>query len=262
MYGMVGITMMEKYDGKLFFRNVDYLIKQQKRKVGEIEREAGVSTGYIARTSKAGTGKVGIGFIMAVASILGVKLDILLKVDLSGLDATETYLLSFLTKLINDTDNDLLTWKCEDETYLNALSLNSNRYERHPLFNRKDPELLADDSYKSSDCSVFKSNSFGLNTKISGGCYNTQLKNGACLYVMSIERVPVPGSNNPKDVAREVWLTMNGHKPQYLCSDWGGANLASVVDILYRAVQESFHRPKISQNCRDIIDAFMEDEVK
>ena len=197
------------------------MIKQQKRKRGEVEKETCVSTGYISRASK--SSKPGIDFVVNAAKVFGVCLDTLLMVDLNGLDASEIYLLSFLTKLINDTTNDLLTWE------------------------------------RGHEASVFESKSFGLDTKVKGDCYNVRLKNGAQLYIMNLERASAQREDKYKDRTNEIWLTMNVHKPEFLCSDWGRARLAPVVDPLYKTVMESFKRPQIDQACRDVIDAFLKD---
>lgn len=249
-----------QYDGRLLFKNIDYLIKQQKRKIGEVETEAGVSAGYISRTSREGGSKPGIDFLMGVAKVLGVSLDTLLTVDLSALTSTDAYLLSFLTKLNDDTARDLLIWDREFAVNLNELTYDENGYVAHPLFQLGVPWELADGS---KDLDVkFCSNSFCLNTTINGDCYNIRLKNGARLYVMNIEQAFAPSGENPHDTAKEIWITMDGHEPKFLCSDWRGAHLASMVDTLYTTIQESFRRPQIGQDYRYIIDAFMKGDMK
>ena len=50
-----------------------------RKKIGELEGEAGVSAGYISRISKYGNTKPGIEFIMKVADSFNVCLDTLLK---------------------------------------------------------------------------------------------------------------------------------------------------------------------------------------
>lgn len=105
--------MMEKFNSKLLFDNIEYLIRTQDRKIGEVEAEAGVSAGYISRTNKESGGKPGIDFIMNISEVLHVSIDTLLKVNISSLTPTESYIVSFLEKMTKDTIKDLLAWEFE-----------------------------------------------------------------------------------------------------------------------------------------------------
>ena len=84
-----------EFDKKRMLENISFLLKEKGKKIGELETEAGVSVGYISRTSKDENAKPGIDFILKVAEALNISVDMLLKVDLTDLTPTEKYLLSF-----------------------------------------------------------------------------------------------------------------------------------------------------------------------
>ena len=88
--------MGKSFDKNLMLANIYYLIKEQGRKIGEVENDAGMSSGYLSRVSKDQFTKPGIDFIFNVANILKVSIDTLVGVDLTALTPTEEYLLRFM----------------------------------------------------------------------------------------------------------------------------------------------------------------------
>ena len=150
--------MTEQFNPKILFDNIDFLIKSENRKIGEVESEAGVSAGYISRTSKDGGSRPGIDFIMNIAKVLHVSIDTLLKVDISSLTPTERYLISFLEKL--ETDQNGIT--------------NHPLFDFHRFYEEGESEYPEEVSRV-----VFVSNSFGVHTSIHGDCFELKLKNGA-----------------------------------------------------------------------------------
>lgn len=88
--------MNDNFNSRLIFDNISYLIKEQGKKVGEVETQAGVSAGYISRNSKDSNSKPGIDFLFRVSEILNTSIDTIMKIPLSELTPTERYLVSFL----------------------------------------------------------------------------------------------------------------------------------------------------------------------
>lgn len=141
--------MAEQFNAEVLFDNIDFLIKSENRKIGEVESEAGVSAGYISRTSKDGGSRPGIDFIMNIAKVLHVSIDTLLKVDISSLTPTERYLISFLEKLEHDTVHDLLDWERVSAESLNNIETDQNGIANHPC-------LISIDSMKQERVSTRK----------------------------------------------------------------------------------------------------------
>lgn len=254
--------MTEEFNPKTLFDNIDFLIKNQNRKIGEVENEAGVSAGYISRTSKDGGSRPGIDFIMKIAHVLHVSIDTLLKVDISSLTPTERYLISFLEKLEQDTTHDLLDWDRLTAESLNNMDTDQNGNTEHPLFNLHTFYERGESEYPDEVTRVvFVSNSFGVHTAINDDCFELKLKNGAYLHLMNISK-SVYRTNDPDAFAIEVWMSMPGQAPQYLCSDHGHSKLADFIDNLYAAVVENTKHPKVKQEFRYIIDSFMKGDNK
>lgn len=105
--------MNDNFNSRLIFDNISYLIKEQGKKVGEVETQAGVSAGYISRNSKDSNSKPGIDFLFRVSEILNTSIDTIMKIPLSELTPTERYLVSFFEKLKADTAADKILWERE-----------------------------------------------------------------------------------------------------------------------------------------------------
>ena len=254
--------MEETFNQGRFFDNVYFLIKKTGKKIGEIESEAGVSPGYISRTSKEGNSKPGIDFIMSVAKNLNVSVDALLKVDFAKLTPTEEYLLKFFQKLSSDTVSGKLKWNKESEDYLNNLESDINGNVEHPLFNLERFYEEGETEYQDYVTRVvFNSNTFGFRTSC-GDCFNLRLKNGVTVYVMNISK-SVYHSGNKNAHAKEIWLSSRFGGNEFLCSNREIiSNLFSMVDTLYMNIVEDSRHPKINYDSRKSIDAFMNDDLK
>ena len=252
--------MTEQFNPKILFDNIDFLIKSENRKIGEVESEAGVSAGYISRTSKDGGSRPGIDFIMNIAKVLHVSIDTLLKVDISSLTPTERYLISFLEKLEHDTVHDLLAWERVSAESLNNMEADRNGITNHPLFDfhRSMKRERASTRKRFQESYLFQIRSVFI-LRFMGDCFELRLKNGAYLHLMNISK-SVYRTNDQDAFAKEVWMSIPGQEPQYLCSDHGDSKLAEFINNLYAAVAENTKHPKVKQEFRYIIDSFMKGE--
>jgi len=102
---------MEKtYDIKQFMKNVNFLIKQNKILVGDVEKAIGVSTGYISRLSKkADKSTMSVELVYKLARYFNINIDTLLECDLE-ISNNETLIISFLQELCIDTEVGNLDW--------------------------------------------------------------------------------------------------------------------------------------------------------
>ncbi len=255
--------MNENFNQNLLFNNIYYLVKKSGKKIGELEAEAGVSAGYISRTSKEGSSKPGIDFIMNVARILNVSLEALLKVDFSKLTPTENYLLKFFQKLSSDTIDGKLEWNKETKYDLNHLERDKNGNVNHPLFSFESFYEEGETEFPDYvERVVFKSNTFNVHTYINDSCFNLRLKNGVTLYIMNIiKSVYHDGDKNFQ--IKEVWLHSILTGNEFLCSNReNSSNLTEMVDSLYINIVIDSRCPKINPYSRNSIDAFMRDDLK
>jgi len=251
---------MEHFNSKILFDNIDFLIKSQNRKIGEVENEAGVSAGYISRTSKEGGSKPGIDFILNVAKVLNVSVDTLLKIDIASLTPTEKYLLAFFEKLERDTASDLLAWERESAESLNDLATDINGNPDHPLFvNKTFTEEGEEDYPQEVSRVIFVSHAFGVHTVIHDDCFRLPMNNDASLYIMNICK-SVQFVDEPNAYAKELWMTRILETPQFLCSDYGDSKLSDFIDNLYNVVAENSKHPKLKPGFRSVIDSYMRDD--
>lgn len=105
------------FDKQICLNNIRYLLNTHPDiKIGKIERDAGVGLGYMSRLLKVdNTTDPSIQFIMTAAKAFGINMDCMLTKDLTGVTATEMYLISFASKLIKDTQKDKLCWTNDKE---------------------------------------------------------------------------------------------------------------------------------------------------
>ena len=239
--------MAEVFDRKLLFDNITFLVKRAGLKIGEVEQNAGVSAGYIARTTKDGNAKPGIEFIIGMAEQLNVSTDLLLKTDLSKIDANAAYLIGFIEKLIRDTVENRLYWERETAEDLDHLEWDDDGMVNHPLF-------ITDYRTDTGRTVLFNSRSFSYRTQIAGDCFNLGLKNGARLYVMYVT-TGADGASQEK----EIWMDVPRTGAQYLCGTLSGAAFATPIENLYSYVAEELKHPSLRPDLKAIIDGFMTD---
>lgn len=254
--------MSIEFNKKLMLDNITFMLKKLGKKIGELEDEAGVSTGYISRLSKeeANT-KPGIDFVVNVAKSLKISVDTLVNVDLSSLSPTECYLISFIEKLKNDTVDDKLYWNIETAEYLNGLDCN-NSVNEHPLFGRERfLEEDTDGNVSEVVRIVFVSRSFGCNTFIDGECFNLKLKNGTVLYVMNVCK-SIHYKNDKSAHAKEIWIKPYNEPLEFLCSTKSDFEISSLIEELYETLVEYSKHPRVKRGVQNAIDAFMRDDLE
>lgn len=254
--------MSIEFNKQLMLDNISYMLKAYGKKIGELESEAGVSPGYISRTSKDDKAKPGIDFIVKVAEALNTSVDTLLNINLSGLTPTERYLISFLEKLKRDTANDKLEWIRSSADSLNRMECDMNGCVDHPLFSYETFMEESEDDYPEEVSRVvFTSHTFDVHTFITGDCFSLRLKNGAILYLMDFSK-SVHRINDSDAYAREMWMYKPCVGAQYMCSNHDNSPLAALVDDLYSVVKEFSRHPKIKKGLQEAIDAFMRDDLE
>lgn len=240
--------MAEIFDRKLLFDNIAFLVKRSGLKIGELETNAGVSAGYIARTIKDGTAKPGMEFVIGVAEQLHVSTDLLLKTDLTKMDANAIYLIGFIEKLIRDTVENKLYWERETDEDLAHLERGDEGEIYHPLFVDMPYECGNQGSV------LFNSRSYSYKTRIAGDCFNLTLPNNARLYIMNIGSVA-----NERSGAKEIWIDVPHVGATYLCSTLSGPAFATAIENLYSYVAEELKHPNLRPDLKVVIDAFMND---
>lgn len=124
------------YDKKTCFENIRVLLKKNPSvKIGQIEKEAGLRLGYMARLSKEdNTAEPSLEFITTAAKMLGASIDTLLFQKLSELTSTDDFLLKFLEKVIAETKNGTAVWKEEHTEKVNVVPLQNPSAKLNRVF--------------------------------------------------------------------------------------------------------------------------------
>ncbi|MBR4766114.1 MAG: helix-turn-helix transcriptional regulator, partial [Clostridia bacterium] len=237
-----------------------YCLNSAGKKIGELESECGVSIGYISRMSKDEKAKPGIDFILNAAEVLNVSVDTLLFADLGAMSPTETYLIAFIDKLTKDTEKHELDWQVETPNMLNRMCRYDDGSVWHPLFSFEEFYEEGETEYPEHMEDVrFVSNAFSCNTFINGNCYNLRLKNGATIYLMDICK-SVHRKGDKSAFVCEFWITGNTGN-QFLCDNKGDDYLSKAFDNLFARVRENMKHPRIKDNLKYSIDAFMKGDI-
>ena len=250
--------MEGQFDSNILFENIDYLIKKLDKKIGDVEKEAGVSVGYIARMNKVGGSRPGIDFIINIAKILNVSVDTLCTIEISKLTQTEEYLLNVVTKLYHDTVEGICIWEKESVQTLNNIGYDSQGNIEHPLFSDVDIDSDEESVFGPRSRVMFVSAAFGEGTEILNDCFHTVMKNGAKLYLMSVRHAV---KAEQYDEAIEMWMYLPYGSREFLCNTINSEQLQQPLYHLYQGVRENNKHPIISNNARYILDAFMRNDI-
>lgn len=253
----------KNFDKSLFFSNVRYLLaRNTELKVGQIEREANVRLGYTARLEKPdNTSEPSMEYICSASKILGTSIDVITSIDLQAMTPTEKYLSEFVDKLKIDTLKDKLNWNKETADELNRADCDMNGNVYHPLLSVETFMEESETEYPDEITRVtFVSHSFGPNTWINGDCYNLRLKNGTYVYLMDICK-SVHKLGDSSAYVKEVWMYSAHSGAQFMFASNDVGPLSNVVEPLFEIVRESCRHPRLNNEFKSAIEAFMTDDI-
>ena len=246
----------KNFNKKLCFSNIRELLKNSDVKIGQIEREAGIKVGYVARLEKDdNSAEPSMEFIMTASKMLKISIDTLVSIDLTDLTPSEKYLINFFDKLKLDTTNDKLDW-----LRTTAKELGPDEAEGHPLYQ-------IEEHYVNSGCEypdvcykyIFDSKTFGRDNRVKEDCFSLRLKNNVHLFLMNIEKTNADPWDE-KSNAIEVWMSIPSKKNEYLLGSQDKSPIAKLAEELYVTVKERMEHPKINNAALSAIDSFMKDD--
>lgn len=103
---------MEQINRQAVMENLILLIKNKNLKIGEVQKELGVSIGYISRlVKKENRAALSAQFLWRAARYFNVTMDYLVRDDIGKQDKNIGYLREFLNYLIQQTNSGKLEWK-------------------------------------------------------------------------------------------------------------------------------------------------------
>jgi transcriptional regulator with XRE-family HTH domain len=248
------------FDKKRCIGNIYFLAKDQRKKIGDIEKQAGVSAGYISRLNKdENNTNPGIEFLAAMANELGVLLDDLINYDFEAITPTESYIKKFAERLLNQTKYHEMVWHKELEHALNNMGLNEYGLPYHSLYTVENGEHCGEEGYPYLEA---KYNSLflpGEKIVIAGDGYHTSMPGDAIVYLMKVRiESDMDDMSFGSDDVYELYL-VNNDTVEPLCHSgkFMDTPFATVLKNLYQAVVKSGKHAKIKPAVKNILDAFM-----
>lgn len=263
------------FDKKLCMDNIYAIAKDKGIKIGELEKVAGLSAGYLSKLSKEGNTAVpGIESLSLIAQTLGVSIDALLSVDYKVLNDDEKYLMAFIEKLIRGTESKMLAWEIEGGAYLSTN--NTGESLNHPLFIRVPSAVESPVTGDLVECvyNVYQSR-FLQYDDVRGfeNCYHCDLgEKGDKLYMMKLslgnKNYPAKELDFDELVRRngydefheevELYLVNKLEKVNPLCSTYSvSTEIKKVINRLYTTVDSDGRYISLSSETRSVIDKFM-----
>ena len=268
-------------DKKILMDNIYSIAKDKKIKIGDLEKTADVSAGYLSKLNKEdNTAVPNTDMLMAIATALGVSLDFLVSVDYSTLGDNEKYFANFIDKLISGTEKQKLAWEIESGAYLN-----SNREGEsfdHPLFIASPSVVEHPETGRLIDYiqNVYQSRFLTTTEYISfGNSYHCELSHTQRLYMMYVlpsEKNYVRTAEEHRDFAFDSYQTIDGvtakvnpaevelylvdlrNSVSPLCSTFTvEGKLRDLIFKLYSIVSGDRRTVNVSSKVKNAIDEFM-----
>ena len=115
---------MPNFDKSLLGKNIRFLANKNGIKVGDIENEANVSTGYLSRLANEDNKNSFpiMDLLFLISKKFDVSINTLLSVDFSSLTPNEILLSQFFDKLNKDTENNKIIWELDSKEKLEAFN--------------------------------------------------------------------------------------------------------------------------------------------
>lgn len=135
------------FEKSVLAQNIQYLASKNGKKLGELEKAAGVSAGYTSRLLKndeKGTLPI-MDLALEASKEFGTPLDMLLTKKLDDVHPNELYLIEFLNKLRDDTLAGAISWTEETREMI----IMEHNHFNHPAvaYHYRDQSIPDDEDY-------------------------------------------------------------------------------------------------------------------
>lgn len=247
--------------------NIYFLAKEKDLKIGDLEKQVGASVGYLSRFR---SGEVSnapkLEFVTAVAKVLGVMVDDLIKIDYRSITADEEYLLKVINNLITVTNQDKQVWNRETVADIDKINRTApiDGRDAHPLC---DAEGVWDDDgeLRRVDWSYIPAVTTYKNVRLCGDCYNTILNprsssSRATMYLAKADVFNISeedGSPTEGMTTYDLYL-ISGRGKNLVCSTMTSRKFVQEKLIeLYVTVAASSERTHVNDDVRSVLDVFL-----
>ncbi len=243
---------MPEFDKKLCLNNIYYLTKERNIKIGDLETNAKVSTGYFSRLNKEDNKtNPSIDALCLVAEQLSVSIDSLINIDFSALTPDESFVLKFIETLKANISNHRDSWEKDSLHHIihydesipvhhpllkpkaNSYFSNDDELDYESLFYPERPITLIDDVfYLNINCNdtLFLSSTAGLTNDTF--MYE---ESGYELYIKSVKSIST------------ICCAYEKTCPLFF----------NALTGLYNLIKDATSRTNISSNVRKLMDTYM-----
>ena len=112
-------------DSKKIVENIQFLAKNKGIKIGELEKKAGVTVGYLSRFLNSESSVPKLDVIYTIANELGVNIDSLLSDEYISLNETDLYMVSTIYSLVKKTKERKIIWNRQTFNYITSLRISN-----------------------------------------------------------------------------------------------------------------------------------------
>lgn len=234
------------FEKDLFARNIQYLAAKQGKKIGELEKAAEVSPGYISRMLKE-NGKNSapiVELMLAASKEFGVSVDDLLLRRMDAVHPSEMYLKAFFGKLKDDTLAGKISWTIETRE---TLLYRAGKFP-HPRIEYVGAAFPGEPEYGYSS-------PFGTKHPL-GDCSARTCLGGKLLYIVQVEAEYDTGE---KTEGLEVYFasSVEDQSVENIACVWSGDSLFETVSDMLVLAEETNSRINLSPSVRTTIDRYM-----
>lgn len=264
------------FDKIKLINNIKVLAKRKDIQIGQLESQAGVSTGYLSRQASSASG-MGIAVVAQMAQVLDVSLDDLVNVDLeSDVSATEAKVLNFIKKVGKDTHDERLNWAFYDKSLLRRTDGDIDSLQECidiPFFYGELVNGNQIQLFYRHQLSVAKDSKDFVAYYIAGPGYYVELNPGYQLLISQVRYIPfnpalsvsdpdyTEGSETDQKMGVsnvELFLASSSGRVEPLWNKWQASErLAHEIDELLREAKASTERVQLSGFNKGIIDNYM-----
>ncbi len=240
------------FNKKTCIENIRFLLSERPVKLGDIERDAGVSAGYLARLEKdSNTTDPSIEFLLVASKKFGIFLDTLVNTKLNRVTKSEEELIQFLIQLKKDTDNDELAWVGDSLEKLESYKQkDTNEDHPHPLFSYVFTGYEI--SYFTYDSLFFEEKKI----KPSDTGYHTKLQDSEDeIYMM---KVIEEKEDTPEKEFIELYHVDNEGQVYPICNTMQvSKEITDAVEMLYESAAVSSSHVRLAEKTRSLIGSYL-----
>ena len=234
--------------------NITFLMKEQKRKVGDVENAVGISTGYLSKMLKKDTEAApSTDIIWKLAKVLGVSTDLLIEGDFSKATDNLRYLSNFLKKLTARTDSNELEWERIPVRDIDLALMGRGR--ELPIIEEDvqdtgerilQPAFYYDHQVSNDRCGKRKIHSHGVEvapTWVTDSSFRTELSENKFIYIFPMccqIRISEDGDTEDIDYY-DIYLEQLEMNDKYLGRDRVSLDANDVVVSIFEPILNTFN---------------------